>query len=494
MCLRRTALVLFLSMSFGRAPVPRVLPPGWDECAWRALASAVSSQPVLPAAPWDTHSRLADAAAEAVDASCLLLAFDRLSLPYTTPDGVWRHKPAPDGSPFVYKRFACAPSVAAWRRFEARLSPQQRVFYEVLREATPCRFFADVDLHLAADDDAPLLSLQRIAALLRACIPPAIHSLFELSSPSQQAPPVRVVCVDGGSSPSRVSLHAIACGCLLPNNEHAGAAVRAALLERIRAAAAAGDATAGALSRRADFEKIVDAINTKNRLRRLTGHTKIGQARHSAALADDDDVEEDGSSSKEDVSGKGNTAPPPKRAKPASPPDVGALGFASGAAAVDGEPLLTWKEGADAARLPPWLQPAARAGAAPAHPPCNVSPLQLAALCAEVDALPELTGAAIEQVKAPVDGKTPFWTVFTTCRRCPWREGETPPPGRAPGPSHTTSTLRVSLYWNKVAVGCTAKRHDQKLERKYASDANRAALFEERDELPDEGGYVWHAG
>ena len=49
------------------------------------------------------------------------------------------------------------------------------------------QYFADVDLPLATDDvDAPLLTTQRLAALLRVCVPPAINALVELSSPSQR--------------------------------------------------------------------------------------------------------------------------------------------------------------------------------------------------------------------------------------------------------------------------------------------------------------------
>ena len=100
----------------------------------------MSSQPVLPVAPWVIHPRLVDAAAESVNASCLLSSFDCLSLPYT--HNVWCRLPTLDGSPRVIKR--CAPSVRAQRggvsafRVTPVLLRQQRVFYEVLRAPILC--------------------------------------------------------------------------------------------------------------------------------------------------------------------------------------------------------------------------------------------------------------------------------------------------------------------------------------------------------------------
>jgi hypothetical protein len=293
-------------------------PPGVDEPAWRALVEAVGkqarahaasarvcgdadaepAQPSLPyASVWRTHSRLKAALADE-PAAALVLAHDHLVLPwFCVAEGEWRNLPRGPGVPCAVKRFLAVPSLALWLRYEARLSPAARCFYEVLRERTPVRYWLDCDLPLTAEllerlgvqaaapqDGTPAERCRdRLAQLLERHVSLALCTVMDA-----QPVELRVLSVngDGGcAATSRISLHVIATGALLPDNEHAAAAVRLAVIDSIRAAARTGDdAVAAALALCTRLETTIDAVNTRNRLRRMTGHTKIGQRRNSAPL------------------------------------------------------------------------------------------------------------------------------------------------------------------------------------------------------------------
>jgi hypothetical protein len=218
-------------------------PPGVDDAtAWRALVEAVRKQPTPPRAPWRTHSRLKDAACEA-GPGALLLAHDRLVLPWQSADGAWRNLPRGAGQPDCVKRFLCVPSLAAWLAYEAHLSPACRCFYEVLREATPVRYWLDLDLPLSDALQArlggtPDCCRAALACMLEVLVVDAVCRVTD-AAPGE----LRVVVVDGdgsaeGRAPTqRVSLHVLCTGALLPDNEHAGSAVRLEVMQRIRAAA-----------------------------------------------------------------------------------------------------------------------------------------------------------------------------------------------------------------------------------------------------------------
>jgi hypothetical protein len=227
-----------------------------------------------------------------------VLAHDHLVLPwFCIAEGEWRNLPRGPGEPCAVKRFLCVTSLALWLRYEARLSPAARCFYEVLRERTPVRYWLDCDLPLTAEllermggpaaapqDGTPAERCRdRLAQLLERHVSLALCTVMD-AQPGE----LRVLSVngDGGcAATQRISLHVIATGALLPDNEHAAAAVRLAVIDSIRAAARAGDdAVAAALALCTRLETTIDAVNTRNRLRRMTGHTKIGQRRNSAPL------------------------------------------------------------------------------------------------------------------------------------------------------------------------------------------------------------------
>ena len=273
-------------------PPGALLPPGVDSAEWSALNEAVKKQPAPRGAAslWRTHARLASALSECTSAEALVLAHDSLVLPwFCAASGTWRNVPRAAGVPDCVKRFLCAPSLAAFQEYEAALPPKQRHFYECLRERTPVRYWLDLDL-TALDALQTQLGLDSasafrdaLACLLERHVIDALLQLFMVERRELQ-----LLLVDGnGDSPAqkRVSLHAIVHGALLPDNEGAAAAVRLAVIDRIKARGGDGsDPTAAALLRCVQLDAVIDRVNTRNRLRRLTGHTKIGQDRHSKPL------------------------------------------------------------------------------------------------------------------------------------------------------------------------------------------------------------------
>ena len=190
------------------------------------------------------------------------------------------------GAPCCVKRFLCVPSLEDWLHYERTLPPHSRCFYEVLRERTPVRYWLDLDLPASGALLAQLgvasahACRDRLAELLQRAALGAVCDVMQ-AAPAE----LRARCVDGNGAGreacERISLHLLVDGALLPDNEHAAAAVRLAVIDRIRVAARDGDAAAAALVRCAHIESAIDRVNTKNRLRRLTGHTKLGQARWS---------------------------------------------------------------------------------------------------------------------------------------------------------------------------------------------------------------------
>ena len=311
------------------------LPPGVDSAAWAALNEAVKKQPA-PRAKWRTHARLAGALAEAQAAGegCLVLAHDCLVLPwFCGAAGAWRNLPRADaGAPDCVKRFLCAPSLAAFREYEATLPASQRHFYECLREKTAVRYWLDLDL-AAADAlrlllraDSAAACRDALACMLERHVVDAVAQLFMVERRELQ-----LLLVDGNGDAAeqgRVSLHAIVHGALVPDNESAAAAVRLAVIDRLKACGSDGsDPTAAALLRCAQLETVVDRVNTRNRLRRMTGHTKLGQDRHSKPLT--------------------SCVPLPPGAY-----------FVSGAAACGRERVLTWRASA-VPRAPPAATPLA---------------------------------------------------------------------------------------------------------------------------------------
>jgi hypothetical protein len=420
-------------------------PPGVDAVAWRALLAASAAQPTQPRGPWATHSRLKAALDEVANGNALVLAHDRLVMPWREQGGVWRNLPRAPGQPDCVKRFCCVPSLAAWLQHELLLPRECRVHYEVLRERTPCRYFLDFDLPLSEAQLAEFGAdcVDRLAQVLERHV---LAALLELTDASPQELAVLSVDGNGASCCRRISLHVIAHGALLPDNEHAAASVRLAVIERIRSAARAGtDAGAAALVRCCPhLESAIDRINTKNRLRRCTGHTKLGQQRWSAPL--------------------------PRHA--GLPP---AAFFVSGAAAV-GERVLSMRRPL-MLRAPPSLQ-RSTATAAAAAVSSDVAPAAEAAIRAELSAIAQLRGgnAAAARVLPP-RGNFPCYTVFTSCRSCPWRAQDTPTAGRAPGAAHRSSRLYVAFHADRVELGCTAPRHTQRARFAYSQPGSAAALF-----------------
>jgi hypothetical protein len=83
----------------------------------------------------------------------------------------------------------------------------------------------------------------------------------------------------------------------------------------------------------------------------------------------------------------------------------------------------------------------------------------------------------VANVLPPSGAKFLCWTAFTTCRACPWREQDSPAPGRAPGPCHRSARLFVSFFDTHMLLGCTASRHTQRAPRAYAHAASSRTLF-----------------
>lgn len=424
-----------------------------DDAAWQALVDAVAAQPALPPVPWRVHTRLTSALAQASCAreGALVLAHDALVLPWRAADGAWHNLPQAPGRPAVVKRFLCAPSLAAWRAYEAKLPPAARIFYEVLRTRSPVRYWLDLDLTLTEalferlGPETPARCCEALARALEPHAVRAIERLFDVEPGELLA-----VSVDGnggtdvdwsaGATP-RVSLHIVVTGARLPDNEHAAAAVRLEVLSRLRSAADGGEADAAAvLARCVDVSTAVDRINTRNRLRRLTGHTKLGQHRHSAPL--------------------------PRFAHlPAE-----AFFVAGGT-----ERVLTWRGGAPLRALSP---PAMRERALPAASAASRAPAAVEdAIRLELRALS--LGATVTVASLlPPSAKFPCWTAFTTCGTCPWRAQDSPTSGRAPGPAHRSSRVFVAFHRDRIELGCTAPRHAQRITLAYAQPAaTPRALF-----------------
>jgi hypothetical protein len=473
--LRRAYKALLLPCAALMPPAAPLLPPGVDSAAWASLHEAVRKQPAPRAAGWRTHARLASALDECKTSEALVVAHDCLVLPwFCGSTGTWRNLPRAAGVPDCVKRFGCAPSLAAFLAYETTLSLKQRHFYECLRERTPMRYWLDLDLN-NADALQAQLGVDRaqtcrdaLACMLERHIIDAIVGLFMVERTELQ-----LLLIDGNGDAAvsnRLSLHAIVHGALLPDNEGAAAAVRLAVIDRLKARGSDGsDATAAALLRCVQVEAVVDRVNTKNRLRRLTGHTKIGQERHSKPLTCCDPL----------------------------PP--GAY-FVSGAAAGGRERLLSWR--AYAIRAPPTVAAAPLAPRVPAGSNTAVQPQVAAAIeaeCLAIDlvraslvacaavcrthiAAPQLHGAPVDRVLPP-SAKFPCWTAFTTCRACPWRAHDSPDAGRAAGPVHRSARLYVTFYRGRVELGCTAPRHVQRASRPYARAASQSALFPDATDL-----------
>jgi len=426
-------------------------PPGVDAAAWRALEAAVRTQPSLPpCAALRVKNRLHEAvevlsAPEASPCS-LLLAVDRYNLPWRDGNGAWRSLPSasnaePSCVPSISKRFVAVSSLQAWLDYEARLPAPSRLFYEVLREGTPCRYWLDLDCPASAA--LMEVTVDALALLLERCIALAMANVLTVDADA-----LSVVTINGNGASQqekgRISLHLIATGALLPNNEHAGAAVRLAVIDNLRRAAEQGDPVACALvCCGLPLQRVVDPVNTKNRLRRLTGHTKIGQNRHSAPL--------------------------PRHAHlPRSALFVSAR--------VHDEQVLEW-------RLQPAMLHAAQRrplGSLCANHsaiPCDVE--AEAAIRAELRCISELKGSQVVSIKPPSGSLYPCWMAFTDCSRCPWREQDTPILGCAPGDTHRSSRLFVTLRADRLEVGCTAARHVQRLRRSHAFPHTRQILYGE---------------
>lgn len=429
----------------------RARPFGLDDAMWEHLESLVATQPVPPpCSQWRSHSRLASATADGVSASSLMLAHDSLVLPWLDGSGVWRNPPAKSGGPCVVKRFLRAPTLAAWRAYEQRLARGQRCFYEVLREGTPCRYWLDFDLNL--DSEALLLRLglcrgdcaDALARLLEQAAVSAVCATFAVQPAELEA-----LSVDGNgaSTVPRLSLHVIVHGALLPDNEHAAAAVRLAVIAELHSMATRGVPLAAALLEAGiDLASVVDAVNTRNRLRRLTGHTKALQKRWSAPLA------------RHAVSF-------------ASRP--GAC-YVSGAAAGDTERVLAWRDS-----LVRRLQP--RSPLAPRRSGNRGAPCMEAledAINAELGVMALLGAAPRRAVRVlPPSAQYPCYAAFTDCPTCPWRAQDSPQPGRASGPAHRSARVFITFFAARMEVGCTASRHSGKISLPYALPTTQEALF-----------------
>jgi len=270
---------------------------------------------------------------------------------------------------------------------------------------------------------------------LAGCIRAAICALFHA-----QPQEVAVACVLGGDSAAmaeKLSLHCIS-SVVLPDNESAAAAVRLRVLAAVRARAAGGDALLAALCSHTHLEKTLDAIHTKNRMRRLTGHTKLGEARNSevAPWSSHTPVE--------------RLYVVPCADEPAAQP-------------------LQWRL-QPAARLPPPARAAARGTAvgraAPGPELAAASVAAARAIAAEMAAIPCLAGSTCVRLLPPSADWT-GWAAYTDCHRCP-----------SDASVHRASVAFLRLLPDRIILRCSSPRHAGWSEtRDYAVPGSAAALF-----------------
>jgi hypothetical protein len=292
--------------------------------------------------------------------------------------------------------------------------------------------------------------------LLADCIRAALCSLFV--APNGSAPSSDVACVFGGGAAAqacKLSLHLISAA-IIPDNEHAGAAVRVRVLDELRRRAAGGGALACCLCA-ADATKAIDGINTRNRLRRLTGHSKRGEGRWSMPAPWSSHV----------------------------PPSMLYVCPASSGGGAASAQTLAWRVAPMGRLLPsspprPASRPRASAAACRRGPEQMLSPrryavssptaAELRAIRDEAAAIHELSGARVVRVLPP-SADWPSWCAYTDCLRCPLALAQQ-------GAAHRSSVLFLRFTHDRVLLRCASARHKALCDsRPYAHPGSAATLF-----------------